>query len=89
MVKSLLKRIFEKINIAQECHVVLNFNALIFNSRNFTHSVKNTYIKSTNKNKQRIKGPFGWESGKVRGQKMERGQKNGRIEKIQFSLVCV
>ena len=51
MVKSLLKRIFEKINIAQECHIVLNFNALIFNSRNFTHSVKNTYIKCTNKNK--------------------------------------
>lgn len=52
MIKSLLKCVFVKINIAKKCHIVLNFNALIFYSKNFTHSVnKKTHTKGTNKNK--------------------------------------
>ena len=35
------------------------------------------------------KGAFGWEDGKVGGQKMKSGQKSGKIEKILFSLICV
>ena len=36
-----------------------------------------------------VKGPFGWDDGKVEGQKMKRGWKSGRIEKILVSLIYV
>ena len=35
----------------------------------------------------KLKGPFGWSGGKVKGQKMVEGWKSKRIEKILISLI--
>ena len=61
----------------------LGVNETMEQQRQLVHGNPNIFPLSL------TQGPFGSEDGKVGGQKMGRGQKSERIEKILVFLICV